>query len=219
MGGCLILNPYRDDVTQQRLRQQISQYYRLQSRIYDSTRWSFLFGRKRLIAEASRKIQKPERLTEFGSGTGSNLLRLAKYFPTAALTGIDLSTEMLVISKRRTHAIQNQLRLVNGMDFSCLEEKQDLILFSYCLSMINPGWKQILINALGKLRPGGVLAVVDFHTSPFGFYRRFMHNNHVSLTAEIYPFLKQHTTAIYDWESNAYFGIWSYFAYLGVSKE
>jgi S-adenosylmethionine-diacylgycerolhomoserine-N-methlytransferase len=212
------LNPYLDDIEQQRLRQQISQYYRLHSRIYDSTRWTFLFGRKYLIAEADRKIRNPERITEFGSGTGKNLLLLAKHFPTAMLTGIDLSAEMLLISKRKTHSIKSKLNLVSGMDFSCLQEMQDLIIFSYCLSMINPGWRHVIVDALSMLKPGGIIAVVDFHASPLGLYRSFMHRNHVSLSAEIYPFLKQHTNTLHEQKHSAYFGTWSYFTYLGTRK-
>jgi hypothetical protein len=39
--------------------------------------------------------------------------------------------------------------------------------FSYCLSMIDPGWQQALDAALCDLQPGGLLAVVDFHDTRF----------------------------------------------------
>lgn len=211
-------NPYQDSSNQLQLKQQISNYYRLQSRIYDSTRWSFLFGRQSLITEISRQVDNPKQITEFGSGTGHNLWQLAQRFPAAKLTGIDLSPEMLEISQRRTHTFNDRIRLANSMDFSCLQDKQDLILFSYCLSMINPGWQNIIDQALTSLKPGGRIAVVDFHTSPHSLYRRFMRINHVSLSAEIYPFLQEHTRPIHEKKHDAYQGFWSYFTYIGTNK-
>ena len=213
-----MINPYQDSSNQLRLKQQISNYYRLQSRIYDSTRWSFLFGRRSLINEISRQVDNPKLITEFGSGTGHNLWQLAQRFPAAKLTGIDLSPEMLEICQRRTHPFNARIKLANDMDFSCLQYKQDLILFSYCLSMINPGWQNIMVQALSSLKPDGRIAVVDFHTSPHSLYRHFMRINHVSLSAEIYPFLQEHTNSIHEKKHDAYQGIWSYFTYIGVNK-
>ncbi|MEM1357475.1 MAG: methyltransferase domain-containing protein, partial [Bacteroidota bacterium] len=73
----------------------LSQYYQFQSRIYDLTRWSFLFGRKHLLASLPFRPTEPLQILEVGCGTGHNLLRLAKKYPEAEITGIDLSTDML----------------------------------------------------------------------------------------------------------------------------
>jgi ubiquinone/menaquinone biosynthesis C-methylase UbiE len=48
-------------------------YYRLHSKIYDATRWSFLFGRHRLI-ELVASHKTPTRILEVGCGTGTNLV-------------------------------------------------------------------------------------------------------------------------------------------------
>ena len=55
----------------------------------------------------------------------------------------------------------------------------DLVVFSYALSMFNPGWEEALAAALGDLSPGGALAVVDFHDSPLPAFKRWMGLNHV----------------------------------------
>ena len=55
-------------------------YYRLHSKIYDSTRWSFLHGRWALV-ELLAAQGRPNRILEVGCGTGTNLLHLARLFP------------------------------------------------------------------------------------------------------------------------------------------
>ena len=212
------MHPYQDDENQQILKHNISQYYRRQSQIYDITRWSFLFGRRYLIEILSPYLNRTSRITEFGSGTGSNLLKLGRRFPDASLTGIDLSPEMLEITRRRTQPFRERLSLHQCMDFSCLEEAQDLILFSYCLSMINPGWQNIIDQALASLSPGGMIAVVDFNTTPLGFYKSFMRNNHVEVSGEVYPFLQKRILSLHAEAHNAYFRAWSYFTFLGSNK-
>ena len=72
----------------------LTRYYRWHARLYDATRWSFLFGRTALIRAIAADSQ-PRRILEIGCGTGSNLLYLHRQFPDAAITGLDLSADML----------------------------------------------------------------------------------------------------------------------------
>lgn len=59
----------------------LSRYYRWHARLYDATRWSFLFGRAALIRSIAGFRAPPRHILEIGCGTGSNLLRLARQFP------------------------------------------------------------------------------------------------------------------------------------------
>ncbi len=70
-------------------------YYRWHARIYDHTRWAFLFGREALVKKAVRHMAMPQRILEVGCGTGSNLVTLAHHFPKARIIGLDLSRDML----------------------------------------------------------------------------------------------------------------------------
>ena len=63
-----------------------------------------------------------------------------------------------------------------------------------------------------------MIAVVDFNPSPLGIYRRFMSSNHVVLTGEIHPFLQAHTSSLYARQFNAYWGVWSYFNFIGLGR-
>ena len=44
-------------------------YYALHSKIYDATRWSFLFGRERILQHVAA-IDHPKRILEVGCGWG-----------------------------------------------------------------------------------------------------------------------------------------------------
>ena len=65
----------------------LNRYYRWHARLYDATRWSFLFGRGALVRAIAARPEPPRNILEVGCGTGENLVRLARQFPTAAVTG------------------------------------------------------------------------------------------------------------------------------------
>ena len=78
----------------------LERYYRLHSRIYDVTRWSFLFGRNTLMKIIS-DLAQPSRILDVGCGTGDNVLRLHQEFPAASLTGLDMSSAMLSVARKK----------------------------------------------------------------------------------------------------------------------
>ena len=134
-------------------------YYRRHSQTYDITRGAFLFGRGDLIRHAAERA-KPRRILEIGCGTGKNLLELARRFPSAEIVGVDLSADMLAIAQRKVPGASlrqgSYVALVgDGRPF-------DLIVISYCLTMINPGFDSVLQTCLADLSDEGQIAVVDF---------------------------------------------------------
>jgi ubiquinone/menaquinone biosynthesis C-methylase UbiE len=135
----------------------LSRYYRGHARLYDATRWSFLFGRAALIRSLACLSPPPRNILEIGCGTGSNLLRLVRQFPEAAVTGLDLSADMLARARRKLEKDQLPVTLLHQRYDRPLypEPVFDLIVFSYCLTMINPGWERAVDAALRDLRPGG----------------------------------------------------------------
>lgn len=93
--------------------QRISQYYVLQSKIYDLTRWSFLFGRNAIIQEIKHHQPDARQILEIGCGTGRNLIRLASAFPEADIKGMDVSLDMLRIAHKRLKMTANQPELLH----------------------------------------------------------------------------------------------------------
>src|SRR5581483_1766369 len=88
----------------------VEKYYRFHSRIYDATRWTFLFGSSAILEKISG--ESPRRVLEVGSGPGRNLAELARRFPEAEITGVDLSGPMLELARRKTGKFGARLRLL-----------------------------------------------------------------------------------------------------------
>ena len=195
----------------------LARYYRWHARIYDATRWSFLFGRTALIRTLANDPNPPRNILEIGCGTGGNLLRLARQFPEAAVIGLDLSPDMLARARRKLDALQLPITLLQQRYERPLypEPVFDLIVFSYCLSMMNPDWNQALASAIRDLRPGGRLAVVDFHDTRFAGFRRWMAVNHVRMDGHLLPGLSTVYHPLTATVHKAYGGGWRYFFFIG----
>lgn len=195
----------------------VENYYRLHARIYDATRWSFLFGRGAVIDRAAAVHPAPARILEVGCGTGKNLARLARRFPQAQITGVDLSEAMLAIAQRKTAPFGPRVTLQRRAYGSPVDAHRghDLILCSYALSMFNPGYDSALAAAHGDLVPGGCFALVDFHTTRFRWFARWMRVNHVRMEGHLRPILRANFPPVVDELHSAYFGTWQYLSYVG----
>jgi len=147
--------------------QKMDNQYRYQRYVYDLSRKYYLLGRDTLLNEIP--LQAGETVLEIGCGTARNLVKLAYRYPNAKLYGIDASSMMLATAHENLHGTlyEHKISLRQGLaeqashhDFG-LDKPFDHIVFSYVLSMI-PGWQAALEHALGILKPGGCLHVVDF---------------------------------------------------------
>lgn len=193
-------------------------YYKWHARIYDATRWSFLFGRSRLVDLVAKRLSGGSpAVVEVGCGTGRNLKALAKALPTARFTGIDLCQPMLRRAARATAGDARRVRLVcapYGPD-SLPAASADCVVFSYALSMFNPGFEAALDAARVHLRPGGLVAVVDFLDTPSGWFRTWMGVNHVRLDGHLPPALAGRFRPVQTEIRRAYAGLWRSFRWLG----
>jgi S-adenosylmethionine-diacylgycerolhomoserine-N-methlytransferase len=197
---------------------QMTNYYQLHAKIYDATRWTFLFGRLWLLDWLPFGRTDKFNIVEVGCGTGFNLLGLAERFPKAKLIGIDIAKPMLDIAKKECQDIYNTLtfkKLAYGTEGSAAAEKPNVMLFSYCLTMVNPDWQTLVLQAQSDLKEGGYIAVVDFHDTPLSIFRRWMRFNHVKMEGHILPFLQAHFTTFKIEKRRAYFGLWTYFLFIG----
>jgi S-adenosylmethionine-diacylgycerolhomoserine-N-methlytransferase len=189
----------------------LQRYYRLHSRFYDATRWTFLFGREAMIRRAAA-VTSAQRILEVGCGTGANLPLLRRFFPLAEITGIDLSSDMLAQAEARALPT---VRLLQQRYDQAIAGDFDLVLCSYTLSMINPGWVNVCRAAKEDLKQGGYLAVVDFDESPVAWFKRWMHMNHVRMDGHLRPTLRELVVPITDRSLSAYGGVWTYLQFLG----
>jgi S-adenosylmethionine-diacylgycerolhomoserine-N-methlytransferase len=194
----------------------IERYYQLHSRIYDATRWSFLFGRNGILDDITA-AGMPSRILEVGCGTGKNLVNLAVRFPEASVTGIDLSETMLAQARGKVTRFGTRVQLVRGA-YEAPPGGQpafDLVLFSYALSMFNPGYDTAISAARRDLVRGGHIAVVDFHDTPLPLFARWMGVNHVRMDGQLQAPLREQFTPVTDRLHRAYFGVWRYLVFVG----
>ncbi len=108
------------------------------------------------------------RVLEIGIGTGLNLRR---YPEGTALTGIDVSPEMLRLARRRADMLKRRVDLRLG-DAESLEfpgESFDTVVFTFALSTI-PDDRRAIAEARRVLVPDGRLLVLD-HGQGRGFTR------------------------------------------------
>jgi len=198
----------------------IERYYQLHSRIYDATRWSFLFGRTAILDDIGAAAT-PARILEVGCGTGKNLVNLARRFPQASITGVDLSETMLGLARGKMAPFGERVRLVHQAYAAPLTDPPafDLVLFSYALSMFNPGYETAIAAARRDLVPGGCIAVVDFHDTPVAAFASWMGVNHVRMDGQLQPPLRAQFKPVADRVERAYGGVWRYLTFVGRKAE
>ncbi len=196
-------------------------YYAFQAKIYDATRWSFLFGRNSVLNHIPLPNDAPIKILEVGCGTGVNLRSLANVYPNAELYGLDVSGDMLRQAKKNLSEFADRLTLLEepyqkGDKFN---KTFDIILFSYALTMINPQWQELLEQAPHDLTEQGVVVVVDFHKANVSAYRKFMRSNHVRLDGQLVPFLIENYETHYCRIRRGLMGIWDYMMFVGRKKK
>ncbi len=193
-------------------------YYRWHAKFYDITRWAFLFGRNDLIETVAAQVKSPARILEIGCGTGKNLVALAEAFPGARITGLDLSADMLDRARAKSAPFADRVDLLHRpYDGPVADEggKFDLIVISYALSMINPGYDEVIQRCRGDLGDAGVIAVVDFHETRWTWFRKWMGVNHVRMEGQILAQLDAGYEAVVRRIGHGYGDLWRYVTFVG----
>ncbi len=185
----------------------IEGYYKLHSKFYDKTRWLFLFGRNS-IPNYFPELKSNVRILDLGCGTGKHLERLLKKYPKAHITGIDQSEHMLEIAKRST---TNSVDIKNEYysDTSFSYNEFDFILCSYSLTMFNTVEKSIK-NIKNHLKPNGRLLVVDFDSTPYNWFSKWMKKNHVSFEPNLFKLIEKEFQIVVKDTQEAYLGLYNY---------
>jgi S-adenosylmethionine-diacylgycerolhomoserine-N-methlytransferase len=156
---------------------------------------------------------------EVGCGTGHNLKRLAALMPEVNLVGVDVSPDMLKRASRATRKFSRRVLLFERAykpDGHSWKQQPDVVVFSYALTMFNPGAEEAIDRAFSDLPFGGIVAVVDFHDTPFAIFRWWMGKNHVRMEGHLAPMLEKQFETREKLIVRAWFGLWRYILYVGV---
>ena len=141
----------------------LAAFYAPQTEHYDRFRERLLRGRQQLIA----KLPLAERahVVDLGGGTGRNIEFFAERVSRIArYEVVDLCEPMLERARERGRVFP-QLRAIHGDATTWQADAPvDAVILLYALTMI-PNWRAAIVTSLAMLKPGGVLAVVDFYVA------------------------------------------------------
>ena len=198
----------------------MSNYYAWQSRIYDATRWAFLFGRDTVLDDL--QLKPAEVVVEVGCGTGHNLENILKRVGERGVVfAVDCAEPMLAQCARRIRRKGwGNVRLVDREygKAPVTGGTADVVLMSYSLSMM-ADWERVVDCALRELKVGGRIGVVDFclenRSAVSTSFENWMTRNHVSIDR---PYIKKLSSVFRPERSvtrKAFGGLWSYFEFIG----
>lgn len=206
----------------ERQNQIILDYYRFQSKIYDFTRWLFLFGRSRIINELAKQYKTNQKINilEVGVGTARNIIELKKTFPNASIDGIELSTEMYEKAIENCEKLAINANIINAdfITYKFDNKKYDVILFSYVLTMLGDLSEVFIEKSSTLLKEDGQIAIVDFHQTKNKLYSKFMQSKNINLEGQIANNLANKFKTKLVKIKKAYLGIWEYYLFIGSNK-
>jgi len=125
---------------------------------------------------------------------------------------------MLREARQKVAPFGSRIRLLHHIYDAPLhpdEECYNLILFSYALSMFNPGFETAIQSAHADLAANGHIAVVDFHDARWRWFERWLANGHVRMNGQLRPKLLALFEPKTDILSTAYGGVWRYLTFVG----
>jgi len=143
--------------------ERLQAFYAPQAGRYDAFRKRLLHGREELIQRLPAAAG--DVVVELGCGTGENLERLGgRLAGLHRLILVDLCPALLEQARARASRFSN-VDVVEG-DITRYRPPGpvDCVYLSYALTMVED-WQAVIANAVGMLRPGGTLGVVDFYVS------------------------------------------------------
>lgn len=114
----------------------------------------------------------PRRVLDLACGTGDLAFALARRFAAADVRGVDASPEMIALAARRARADGPRVRFEVGdmMRLPAADGSVDVVTAGYGFRNV-PDHRAALREAARVLRPGGVLATLDFYRPALPVWR------------------------------------------------
>lgn len=157
------------------------------------------------------------RILEVGCGRGDNLLRFAGHFANAQLVGLESVRSVANQAEEQIQRYQNRIDLYcssYGQVGFPLISSFDVLLLPYQLSQTTT-WQTQLDQAYRDLKPGGIIAVLDFYKDPIGLVQRRFLRQH-GLPSALLPLLKERFVPLSVDVHRVYAGLWQYFSFVGI---
>lgn len=133
--------------------------YRFYAPLYDRLFGAVLEPGRKAMLEAVAELA-PASVLEVGVGTG---LTLARYPTHSAVTGIDISDDMLELARARAAAMPERAIELHNMDaehLSFADHSFDCVTLPYVLS-VTPDPDRLVAELRRVCRPGGTIFIVN----------------------------------------------------------
>jgi S-adenosylmethionine-diacylgycerolhomoserine-N-methlytransferase len=138
----------------------LNNFYKNQAEDYDAYRQDMLHGKKPLMESIPFCIG--DNLLILGCGT-ADILEHIKVKKLNQVVGVDLCEPLLKIAKERikTYKWNNVQTYLGDATKYKSKVKYDIIIISYCITMVN-NWIDLISIIKSSLKPNGYLCVSDF---------------------------------------------------------
>lgn len=144
------------------------------SRAYAAQMARFQAGYDKTARRAHGLCPGASHILDAATGSGLCLAPLARLYPAAAITGLDISEHMLARAAERLRAegLADRVKLVRGSvyDLPFDDSSFDLVVASQLIHMLDD-LPEFLTSARRVLAPGGALLISDFRRDAPGWYR------------------------------------------------
>lgn len=183
--------------------ERLAAFYAPQIAHYDRFRERLLRGRRELLDELALPLQA--HIVELGGGTGQVCEMLGERLNVVRRYDVvDVCAPMIEQARARAQRIPALQPVLADACTWQPEHPVDMVIASYSLTMM-PDWRATIDNAWRMLKPGGYIAVVDFHVSSAQpdsgqvrhgawtrrFWPRWFARDGVRVGSELLPALRQ----------------------------
>ncbi|MDA3902129.1 MAG: ubiquinone/menaquinone biosynthesis methyltransferase [Desulfuromusa sp.] len=144
---------------------------------YDFATRAMSLGRdmawKRKLIAALPALPAPD-CVDLACGTGDVAFLLAEKYPGGRIVGIDLTEQMLALAEKRNRATNVKFSRQDMGKTDLPDESVDIVTGSYAVRNA-PELRQAFAEISRILRPGGVVALLDFSKPPNTWFQRIQY--------------------------------------------
>lgn len=193
--------------------------YILPKQIETAVRCALLPGRRILLEQVAAQ-RTPKRILVMGQWRATDLAHVQDSFPRARLTVIGSMPAHPGGAASASNEKTDAIRWLAGPYSQPVKTTHafDVALVAYGLGRRQMDVDTIIAALQTDLRPGGLVAVVDYHDAPFTPMRAWLRHRAIQVNGHLLPTLTTHFKRSTVAVESAYGGLWRYLLFLGENR-